>query len=140
MKLLCSAFCAALSAAGWSAPVHAAGIAGRFLVTLTGHPTSANGTQYCATLVAGGSTLGFAVSGTLTLQDAEGRSYPGTWFVDHGAASFEVPLPLFSDKPSFIVFSGVIGNHQISQTAVTEVLNGAPAFDGSFTAVRNACP
>ncbi len=118
---------------------YAAGLSGRYLVTLKGNPSSFNGPQYCATLVADGSTQGYRESGTVMLTDQEGRSFPGTWFADHGAASFEVPLPVYSNTSSFIVFSGQFGKPQITHTTVTEVLNGTPAFDGSFTAVKNGC-
>jgi hypothetical protein len=117
----------------------AAGLSGNYLITLRGHPNSANGTQYCATLAATGSTENYANSGTVTLQDEEGRSYPGTWFVSHGIALFEIPLPAYSSSPSFIVFSGKLGAPELANATFTEVLNGTPAFDGTFTAVKNGC-
>ena len=130
---------AGLVMSGAGASASAANLSGHYLVTLTGHPSSQNGVQYCATLVSDGRSEHYRVGGTMTLEDQEGRSFAGTWFATHGAAMFEVPLPVYSGHSSFIVFSGQFGQKQISNTVFTEVLNGSPSFEGSFTAVRNGC-
>lgn len=57
-----------------------ASLSGNYLVTLTGaHPSSYNGTQFCAMLDDNGSVLGWVNSGPLTISSQNGQ-----FFVHHG--------------------------------------------------------
>ena len=108
-------------------------ISGNYLITVTkGKPKSINGATLCATVVQDGSTLGFAKSGTVTIQ-----GYKGNWFsvgVSKGA-TFEIPL----GGGSFITFAGVFGAPQIQGTSFIEVIDGQPYVAGAFSAAKNGC-
>lgn len=112
-----------------------ADISGNYLVTVTkGRPTGLTGATLCATVVQDGSTLGFPLSGTVTIQ-----GYTGNWFqVDSTkGATFEIPLD--TGSASFITFSGVFGAPHIAGTSFIEVIDGQPYVAGAFSAQKNGC-
>lgn len=126
----------ALPALALSTSALARDISGNYLITVTkGRPHGVTGATLCATVVQqAGTTVGFAASGTVTIQ-----GFQGNWFSvgDTKGATFEIPLD--SASASFITFSGVFGAPQIAGTSFIEVINGQPVVAGSFSAVKGGC-